>query len=185
MISAGGLFFVYAIYKSESIRLKELRESRKRIELQDTTTVNKNKETTNADEKINAPSNTKGVEKRIHVDRFSGDTLDLSKDKFIMILADRFEDKNIIYGISVWYDMNTCAWSPGIFKISVYSKDMKLLKTATAKIQKELIESCQQLEELNLYMGNLIYQSAYINAEFTDDRGETYYQKRKHLGRIQ
>ena len=148
-------------------------------------TINKDRESTDADEEINTTTNNRGTEKRIHVDRFSGDTLDLSKDKFIMILADRFEDKNISYGISVWYDMNTCAWSPGILKIFVYTKDMKLLKTTTAKIQKELVESCQQLEELNLYMGNLIYQAAYINAEFTDDRGEIYYQKRKHLGDIQ
>jgi hypothetical protein len=178
ILGAVGLTLVFAIYKSETTRLA----GRKLI-------VSNLPVTKPVDTAKHMPAKTSALQRqqaqdRIYVQRISGDTLDISKGKFIMILADRFKDQNITYGVSMWHDQNACAWSPGTFKIVVLDRNGEILKSATTEIDKQLGSSCQQLEELNIFMGDLIYRSHFINAEFTDEDGETYYQWRKRLGEI-
>jgi len=175
-----GLVFIFAIYKSETTRFND-----KQIPNQLSGPLTKSTDSTKKDkkEKRRLFSRTK-KKNEIYVSEISGDTLDVSKDKFIMILADRFKDENITYGVSIWYDNNTCAWSPGTLRITILDKEGKPLKSAESKIGKELEGSCQQLEELNIFMGDLIFRSYFINAEFTDEYGVTYYQWRKRLREI-
>jgi hypothetical protein len=171
--------FCYAIYKSET---KRLVTTENKI---DTAKFNVTRnDSLNVKVRNKVKSKIKSAKPKIYVSQISGDTLDVSKGKFIMILADRFKDKNITYGVSIWQDEYTCAWTSGTLKISILDEKFKILKKSIVNINKELEGSCQQLEELNIYMGDLIYKSKYINAEFTDDNGNTYYQWRKKLGEI-